>query len=190
MKPIANVFAMNTQASKIAEFVITAPEPYGAELAYRTRARLTLGTLTQLIAQTRHSLVISAPFIQPNSSFVNGPLADALRGALQRRVNVDIVSTGSSLEALDTEALQHLAHGRLRFFRPRPNVEDEGQLGSHAKFCIADKQHAYIGSANLTTPGLVGNLEMGVLVHGELALQIAEFWEFLLQTGFFVEVHN
>jgi hypothetical protein len=26
-------------------------------------------------------------------------------------------------------------------------------------------------------------------VHGKLALQIAEFWKFLLQTGFFVEVH-
>jgi phosphatidylserine/phosphatidylglycerophosphate/cardiolipin synthase-like enzyme len=180
---------MDTQASNIAEFVITTPEPYGAELAYKTRARLTLGALIQLIAQTKHSLVIGAPFVQPNSSFVNGLLVDALRGALQRRVRMDIVSTGSSLEALDTEALQHIAWGQLRFFRPRPNVEDGSRLGSHAKFCIADKQHAYIGSANLTTPGLVGNLEMGVLVHDELALQIAEFWEFLLQTGFFVEVH-
>jgi len=28
---------------------------------------------------------------------------------------------------------------------------------------------------------LIGNLEMGMLAHGELALQVAEFWEFLLQ---------
>lgn len=179
---------MSTRAERIVEFVITAPEPYGAELAYITHARLTLGVLTQLIAQASQSLVIASPFIQPNSGLDSGPLADALHGALRRGVLVDIVSTGSGLQVLATEDLQRITHGRLRFFRPRPNVEDERHLGSHAKFCIADNQHAYVGSANLTAPGLVGNLEMGFLVHGEMALQIAEFWEFLLRTGFFVEM--
>jgi phosphatidylserine/phosphatidylglycerophosphate/cardiolipin synthase-like enzyme len=177
---------MNTEG--IAEFVITAPEPYGAALAYRTKARLTLGVLTQLIAQARQSLVIAAPFIQPNSGLDSGPLADALRGALQRGVMVDIVSTGSSLQALAIKDLKPISSGRLRFFQPRPNVEDERHLGSHAKFCIADNQHAYVGSANLTAPGLAENLEMGLLIHGDLALQVAGFWELLLRVGFFMEV--
>jgi len=179
---------MSTRVEHIVEFVITAPEPYGAELAYKTRARLTLGVLTQLVAQARQSLVIASPFIQPASGLDRGPLADALRSALRRKVNVDIVSTGSGLQALGTEDLQRISHGRLRFFRPRPNVENERYLGSHAKFCIADNKHAYVGSANLTAPGLSGNLEMGLLVHGEMALQIAEFWEFLLRVDFFIEV--
>ena len=181
---------MSTRAGHIAEFVITPPDPYGAELAYITRARLTLGVLTQLIAQAKQSLVLASPFIQPNSGLDSGPLADALHGALRRGVGIDIVSTGSGLQALAIENLRRVTYGRLRLFQPRPNVENERHLGSHAKFCIADNQHAYVGSANLTAPGLAGNLEMGLLVHGELALQIKEFWEFLLRTNFFVEVQT
>ena len=180
--------SVNASIMDNTEFVITAPEPYGAELAYKTRARLTLGALTQLVAQAKQSLVIASPFIQPNSGIDSGPLADALRNALRRGVSVDIVSTGSGLQALDIGDLQRLSSGRLRLFRSRPNMQDGRRLGSHAKFCIADSQHAYIGSANLTTPGLSINLEMGLLVHKELAQQVAEFWEFLLQIGFFVEV--
>ena len=170
------------------EFVITAPEPYGAELAYVTRSRLTLGVLTQLVAQARTTLVIASPFLQVKSGLDTGPLADALRSALRRGVAVDILSTGSSLQALAVRDLQAITGGPLRFFQPRANVDDRRQLGSHAKFCIADNQHAYVGSANLTAPGLAGNLEMGFLVHGELAGRIAEFWEYLLRIGFLVEV--
>lgn len=171
-----------------AEFVITAPEPYGAELAYRARARSTLGVLTQLIAQAERQLVISAPYIQSREGVDAGPLADALRAALQRGVNVDVVSTGGGLQAVDAEQLRRTARGQLRLFQPRANIEDEGRLGSHAKFCLADDWHAYIGSANLTSPGLSTNMEMGMLVHGELARQVSEFWGYLHEVGFFVEV--
>lgn len=179
---------MNAGAPPIAEFVITVPEPYRAELAYRAHPRLTLGVLTQLIAAAKQSVVIAAPFIQLHGGLASGPLGNALHAALQRGVMIDIVSTGSSLQGLAVSDLRRIASKRLRCFQPRPNVEDERYLGSHAKFCIADRQHAYIGSANLTSPGLTENLEMGVLVHGELALHVAEFWEFLLRTGFFVEI--
>jgi phosphatidylserine/phosphatidylglycerophosphate/cardiolipin synthase-like enzyme len=179
---------MGTEETNTIEFVITAPEPYGAELAYITHSRLTLGALTQLVAQARTTLVVASPFLQPNSVLDRGPLADALRSALRRGVAVDILSTGTSLQVLAITDLQTITGGRLRFFRPRANVDDERQLGSHAKFCVADNQHAYVGSANLTAPGLKGNLEIGFLVHGELAVRIAEFWEYLLQIGFLVEV--
>lgn len=171
-----------------AEFVITAPESYGAELAYRARARTTIGVLTQLIAQAERSLVIAAPFIQSGEGMDTSPLADALRAALQRGVNVDVVSTGGGLQAVGAEELRRTVRGRLRLFQPRANLEDKRRLGSHAKFCLADDRHAYIGSANLTGPGLSTNLEMGVLVHGELARQISEFWKYLHEVGFFVEV--
>lgn len=175
-------------ASSNIEFVVTIPEPYGAELAYKGRARTTLGVITQLIAQAQQQLVIAAPFIQPHESLESGPLAEALRAALRRGVNVDLVSTGSSLEALALDDLRREARGRLRLFQPRVNVEDERRLGLHAKFCLADERHAYIGSANLTLPGLSENLEMGLLIHGEVAQQIAEFWRLLLDKEFFIEI--
>jgi len=175
-------------ASSNIEFVVTIPEPYGVELAYEARVRTTLGVITQLIAQAQQQLIVAAPFIQPHKSLESGPLAEALRAALRRGVNVDVVGTGSSLEALALDDRGQEARGRLRLFQPRVNVEDERRLGLHAKFYIADDRHAYIGSANLTIPGLSENLEMGLLIHGEIAQQIAEFWRLLLDKEFFIEV--
>ena len=54
------------------EFVITVPEPLGAELAYNTRARTTLGVLTQLIAGARQKIVLAVPFIQGERSLIDG----------------------------------------------------------------------------------------------------------------------
>src|SRR5438552_767457 len=113
-------------------------------------------------------VVIAAPFIYPGGGTETGPLTDALRAALQRGVSVDVVSTGGGLQAVHAEELRLIARGQLRLLQPRANIEDERRLGSHAKFCVADGWRAYIGSANLTGPGLATNLEMGVLVHGEL----------------------
>lgn len=170
------------------QLVITAPEPYGAELAHRMRCRMTLGVLTQLLAQARKFVVIAAPFMQHGYGLSYGPLAEALRGALQRGVNVSIVSTGQSLQTLDLTWLQHSARGTLRLFRPEANVTDNQQLGSHAKFCIADGEWAYVGSANLTGPGLSRHLEMGILVSGDLAKQIEEFWKYCVEIALFVPV--
>jgi hypothetical protein len=47
---------------------------------------------------------------------------------------------------------------------------------------------AYIGSANLTGPGLAGHIELGVLVRGAVAKQVEEFWILCHQLGLFVEV--
>lgn len=170
------------------EFVITVPEPYGAELASRARARMTLGVLTQLVAQAERYLVIAAPYIQGGGKFRSSPLGVALQAALQRGIDIDVVSTSSGLQALNIGTLRRIAKGKLRFFQPSANVADERELGSHAKFFLADGSHAYIGSANLTGRGLSGNLEMGVLVHGELAQQVEQFWLYLLEMGFVTEL--
>jgi phosphatidylserine/phosphatidylglycerophosphate/cardiolipin synthase-like enzyme len=62
------------------------------------------------------------------------------------------------------------------------------RLGSHAKFCVADGRRAYVGSANLTGPGLSEHLEIGLLVHGKVAKQIEELWLYSVEIGMFVKV--
>ena len=172
--------------NELIEFVITVPEPFGAELAYKTRARTTLGVLTQLIAGARQQIVLASPFIQAERSLVEGPLAEALRAALLRGVRIDIVSTGRSLQSLRQVDWLNSPHQDVRFFQSKTNVEQEQRLGSHAKFCIADETSVYVGSANLTGPGLSEHLEMGFLVDGKYAKQIADFWNFLVDKGFWV----
>jgi phosphatidylserine/phosphatidylglycerophosphate/cardiolipin synthase-like enzyme len=179
---------MSSNTEPLVQLVITAPDPYGAALAHQMRCRMTLGVLTQLLAQAKRYVVIAAPFMQSGYGLSSGTLADALRAALRRGVNVDVVSTGQSLQTLDVAWLRQDAQGSLRLFQPKANMTDEQRLGSHAKFCVADGQQAYVGSANLTGPGLSKHLEMGLLVQGDVARQIEEFWRYSVEIEMFILV--
>lgn len=175
-------------AASSTELVITAPAEMIATLAYSARCRQTLGVLTELVAAATNRLIISAPFLQPGAGISTGVLNAALKAALQRGVNVELVTTGQSLAGLDLAPLKRAAIGQLRVSQPTTNVLDPRALGSHAKFCVSDGIAAYIGSANLTSPGLAGHIELGVLVRGPLARQVEEFWMLCHQLGLFTEV--
>lgn len=141
-----------------AELVITAPSQLGAKLAYEVGARMTLGVLTELLASSRTALLIAAPFLQRGGPLSSEPLASALQAALERGVLVDIVSTGTGIRNLDSDLFRG-TRAPVRFFQPAANITDTRLLGSHAKICVADGEHAYIGSANLTGPSIMSNLE-------------------------------
>jgi len=173
-----------------AELVITGPGHVGPALAYRARCRTTLGALTQIFVEAENHVVIAAPYLQVGRGLSAGPMEGALRASLGRGVSVDVVSTGRSLATIDAAALREGARGALRFFRPLANVQDEERLGSHAKFCLADGAVAYVGSANLTGPGLSEHVELGLLVRGEIARQIWDFWEYCVTIGLFVQVRD
>lgn len=170
------------------DLVITAPAEMLATLAYSARCRQTLGVLTELIATATDRLIISAPFLQPGAGISTGVLNAALKAALKRGVKVELVTTGQSLSGLDIASLKRAATGGLRVSQPTTNVLDSKVLGSHAKLCVSDGIAAYIGSANLTGPGLAGHIELGVLVRGAVAKQVEEFWILCHQLGLFVEV--
>lgn len=183
MNPLTDDADKNT-----AELVMTVPEPYGAYLAYQARCRTTIGVLIELLAHAKRRVIMGAPFIQSSCGIGDGVLAIALQSALRRNTNIEILSTGSSLRTLEQEPLFKGATGKIQLFRPSDNLTDVHKLGSHAKFCVVDGESAYIGSANLTSPGLSGQLELGVLVHGEIAYQIEQFWDYAVGTGLFVLV--
>lgn len=171
------------------QLVITAPDSDNSQIAHDVQARTTLGVLTTLIAQAQKTILLAAPYFQQNEGLNQEPLAGALISALKRGVLVDFASTRAGLDTLDREMLRSVATGYIRFFQPVTNYEDANKLGLHAKFCVADKIRAYIGSANLTKPGLYQHFEMGVLVKGEVAHQTSILWEYLLDKQFFLEVN-
>ena len=167
------------------EFVVTGPGRFGTALAAKTRARSTLGVLTLLLAEAQHDVVISAPYLQDRHGLSTSPLQDALRSALARGVDISIMTTKQGLESLDIPRLRSIGRGKVHCFRPVMNVAHEKRLGSHAKFWIADGERAYVGSANLTRPGLTEHLEMGLLVRGTVAQQMRAFWDYCVQIGLF-----
>jgi len=167
------------------EFVVTLPQVMGLSLASRTGARTTLGVLTELIASARERVVLGAPFMQGEEKLLAGPVGIAIRGALERGVDFDLISTGASLASLVPRAFSQKSNGRVRLYRPKENIQDERFIGSHAKFCISDSAHCYVGSANFTQRGISNQLEIGVLLHGRVARQIHTFIDKLLEAGFF-----
>ncbi len=170
------------------QLVITTPAKYGADLAEYAECRTTLGILTQLFVSARKRVVVAAPFLQEGAGLSGGALKDTFAATLRRGVDVDVVSTRHGLETLTAFSRQDYP-GRLRLFRPEGEDEDRKRLGSHAKFCISDRENAYIGSANLTGPGLNENLEIGVMVSGEVAHQLERFWQHAVEIGLF-ELHE
>jgi phosphatidylserine/phosphatidylglycerophosphate/cardiolipin synthase-like enzyme len=172
--------------SALVELVITGPDALTAELACKTGSRTTLGVITQLLAQSRKRVIVSVPYMQPGYGLIAGPMHDALLSALARGVRVDVVSNSKSLQLL-RDACAQLPLG-LSFFRPRANIENQRRIGSHAKICIADGQAAYIGSANFTGPGLSDQIEMGLLVRGDIALRLENFCLYCIETGLFIQL--
>lgn len=170
------------------ELVVTIPEPFAALLAYRTRCRSTIGVLVQLIAKAERHIIIAAPFMQSGYGLSSGVLEVALRSSLKRGVNVDLLSTEQSLKTIGQSLQIQNAPGKLQFFHAAAHLEDEKQLGSHAKFCLVDAESAYVGSANLTGRGLSDQIEMGILVHGNVAHQMGEFWDYAIELGLIVSV--
>jgi phosphatidylserine/phosphatidylglycerophosphate/cardiolipin synthase-like enzyme len=166
------------------QLVITAPAKYGADLAEYAECRTTLGILTQLFVSAQKRVVVAAPFLQEGAGLSGGSLRETLAATLHRGVDVDVVSTRRGLGTLASFLRQDYS-GRLRLFRPEGEDEDRKRLGSHAKFCISDQENAYIGSANLTGPGLNENLEIGVMVRGEVAHQLERFWRHAVEIGLF-----
>lgn len=168
------------------ELVITVPDPFGTEFAYATRCRTTVGALIEILAGASRRVILSAPFIQQDRGLSDRRLAMAIRGCLARGVEVDVMSTAAGLKALDLETIEDGVATKLQMFRPAANVANSRVLGSHAKFCVSDREQAYIGSANFTGPGIDGQLEVGVLLRGLVARQLTEFWMYSLSSGIFV----
>lgn len=171
----------------IVQLVISAPTEHLHALTHRAQCRTTLGVLTQLIASARKTLVLSAPFFQSERGLSRGPMSDAVLAALGRGVEVQILSTGSSLETIGM-LKGHQTLGRLHLLQPKTNLQNERVLGSHAKFCAVDWESAYIGSANFTGPGLSEQVEIGVLVSGPVVSQLHAFWIYCLEEGLFVNI--
>lgn len=170
------------------ELVMTIPEPYSAQLVYKMGCRTTIGTLVQLLAQARRRIIISAPFIQVSHGNVYGIVFDAVHSALLRGVSVDFLSTKSGIKSIKANGLIPGSYNRLQLYQTSANLNNEQMLGSHAKICVADSESAYVGSANLTSPGLINQLELGLLVHGKVAMQIEQFWDYSIELGLFVRI--
>ena len=171
------------------EIVVTPSDEIVGALVRELGCRTTVGVLVQLIAESRSEVLLASPFLSGQPGVVGtDAIYAALESALRRGVRVSLFSTGQGLDSADASGLQSMSDGRLHIYQPRANIEDSKRLGSHAKVCISDATQAYVGSANLTGPGLVGNFELGVRLRGEVAARLRSLWMRLIDSGLFVPI--
>ncbi len=170
------------------ELVLTVPENVGVDAGTGFRARSTLGVLVELVSQAQKGVILGAPFVQEHEALLRGPVGLAIEGALGRGVKFDLITTDQTLlrETFDTLRRSHARS--IRILRAPSTNDDRAAYFSHAKFCVQDETSAYIGSANFTRNGIIGNFEMGLLIHGKLVRDVRHIFEILLREGLLTEV--
>lgn len=174
---------LGSEDNKEDEFVLTAPD----YIRNQIMARSTIGALIEIIANAKFEIVLSFPFINMDGELTEKTIIAALESALKRNVIINIISTGKSIQYIRSN-IDLFKNKNIHFFRPKSNMDNDNQLGSHAKFCLTDSASVYIGSANLTWTGLINNFEMGILLHGRLAKKVSKFWNLLIDEDLIMEV--
>jgi phosphatidylserine/phosphatidylglycerophosphate/cardiolipin synthase-like enzyme len=133
--------------------------------------RETWPAILDLASHAASELLLSAPFL-------NTEHARALAASVARvtraggHVLLVTQAAGAEPNLSAVRLLAAAAHpgGRLDIWSwPGPG------LGIHFKAVIADRQHAYIGSANLTTHAAIRQAEAGVILQGPLAYQLDQW---------------
>lgn len=104
-------------------------------------------------------------------------LLDILEQAARRGVQILIIL--SAVNEQPESIRRKLLHpGGLPGVRVVDFRSEEGDL-LHAKAIVVDRQRAILGSANLTWGGLVRNYEIGILLEGPEAWEIARLLDIL-----------
>jgi phosphatidylserine/phosphatidylglycerophosphate/cardiolipin synthase-like enzyme len=133
--------------------------------------RETWPAILDIASQAQNELLLAAPFL-------NVEHALALTASITRLTaaggQILIVTQGAGIgpNAASVQRLREAAShpGRMKIW----SWTGPG-LGIHFKAVVADRQHAYLGSANLTTHAALRQAEAGVILHGSLARQLDQW---------------
>ncbi len=170
MESLATALLASSQTAEAARLEEQLELVWTGPVASRPTMRRTEQALLELIESARRELLLVS-FV----TYEVPSIRSALRAAIDRGVKVTLLA--ESTEHNDTVTDQHplrlvgneYAHrmtvliwaseARSAFTQNRP-----GKL--HAKFAIADRRRALLGSANLTDAALSRNIEAGVMITG------------------------
>lgn len=178
---------MMSRANEI-ELVVTTPSTHTIENDRNLSFRSTQGSILQLITTAESSLFLLSPFMQSLEGVDTSLLVEALRYAVVSGVELSVVTSPHGINTIKQSWVSILDAGSVTLYSPSPSLDNPEILGSHAKVVLADKSRAYIGSANITLPGLHNNLEVGVCLDGDIPVQLSYLFLYLIDTGFFVRV--
>lgn len=132
--------------------------------------RHTAGVLLELVDRARRELLVTAPFVDPHAvDFLADALVSAGRRGAETRIVTSVGQSASFHELARRWGTD--AHATLRVTEVHTQLSS---LGSHAKVLVVDGERGYVGSANLTAPGLGRHIELGVELSGAQVTELAK----------------
>jgi len=146
------------------------PVVSGTDLDPRSYPRLTGETVVALIGQAHRELLIATAYIDGGGARA---LLPSLAAAAARGVAIEF----AAVERLARDGAIDLIERELAASRATLDIRrlDDVAGFPHVKVLVADRERAYLGSANFTFPGMTSNFELGALVEGEDVKLVHEF---------------
>lgn len=173
------------------EFVCTLPDsdPAFTDLTPSDfDMRQITSALLKLCREAEDDLTVVSPYLE---SIGVEWLRPGIEAALRRDVDVTIVSRELTTGEPNFEALDNLlelaggGRGQLSvydYYEPRP--DSQAPLYTlHSKVIVADREAAYVGSANFTRYGFNENLEIGAILRGRRVAELQRVFDFVVDTA-------
>jgi phosphatidylserine/phosphatidylglycerophosphate/cardiolipin synthase-like enzyme len=178
-------------------FALQAASKAAAEVAAEQRVEITwTGPATEAVPLRRvdqviYDLVETAKeevLLVTYAAYKAERALKALRDATDRGVGVKLVielaqESGGKITFDGLQAFRAVVPAAQVYYWPlnRRQRSAAGSYGAmHAKCLVTDRQRAIVSSANLTDYALEANMELGLLVEGELAVRLAVHFEQLI----------
>lgn len=157
------------------------PIPFEREfLDLRTAVR-------SLVAGARESLILASPYWDLDvATDLAGLVGKRLEAGVDIRVLARPARSGSETDralSLIANALSSAAGSSVRFLEEPSELDRFGTATFHFKLAIADREIAYLGSANFNTAGLASRWELGILLRGRQARTLAALADSLFEAA-------
>lgn len=179
--------AKGRMEKRMPRLVWTLPE---AHPAFPEHGSTYLQAILEVVESAREELVMTSPFIHERGiQEILGALIRALKRGVRLSMLTQAAENLASYQSMALEPIRREAErigGRLIVYSA---VTADGGL-LHAKLVIADGERMALGSANLTGPGLMGNLEAGVVLGREEAQMAMRIIRELIKTRIVVPVFS
>lgn len=155
-------------ASNRVDAVMTGPS------APEAPTRSTEAVVVHVVARARRQLLLVTYTARPYPPLV-AALDDAARRGVAIRIVVETVEGAQGFLTVEPVAAFASIPGIQLLHWPLASRPGPPQGRLHAKVAVADRELAFVTSANLTGNALAANLECGLLVHGGTAP--ARIWD-------------
>ena len=178
--------ASRVRSQQQMQLIWTGPETHSIPM------RRTEDALLDVIQAAQKELLVVS-FAVYKAQAIMQALADALDRGVRVRICVEAPAESDGRIGYDTIAALGVVGQRAKIYTwpqtQRPTTASGKSGALHAKLAVADADHLFISSANLTDYAMHLNMEMGVLIHGgPLPGRVREHFRELIRAGVLVLV--